>query len=254
MIDIATALGLIIGFAVTVLLMVMSGDLSLFINGHAALVIFGGALAATLIRFPLSTMLNGLPMGLRYVFQMRASDPRIVIESIAELATKARREGVLSLKSEAISDVFLAKGVQYLVDGHDAATLRLQLERERDSHLNRLDQGQKIYRSIGECAPAFGMIGTLIGMVQMFANMADPTSLGPYMATALLATLYGALIANIIALPIADKLEGKLHDEELTRTIIIEGVVAMREAKNPRLLREGLLSFLPEHHKHEAFA
>lgn len=254
MIDIATALGLIIGFGVTVLLMVMSGDLSLFLNGHAALVIFGGALAATLIRFPLSTMINGLPTGVRYVFQLRASDPRLLVETIAELAQKVRKEGIVALRAEKINDIFLAKGVSYLVDGYDNHTIRTQLERERDGFINRLNEGQKIYRSIGECAPAFGMIGTLIGMVQMFANMNDPTSLGPYMATALLATLYGALIANIIALPIADKLEGKLQDEELTRTIIIEGVLALKEAKNPRLLREGLMSFLPEHHKQGVFA
>ena len=107
-----------------------------------------------------------------------------------------------------------------------------------------------MYRAIGDCAPAFGMIGTLIGMVQMFANMTDPSKLGPFMATALLATLYGALVANIFCLPIADKLHLKLVDEEINRTLIIDGILMMRESKSPTLVREMLLAYLPEKHRH----
>jgi chemotaxis protein MotA len=229
--------------------MVMSGDLSLFLNWHAALVILGGSLAATLIRFPLSTMLSGLPMGLRYVVQLRSHHPRELVEDISRLSLLARKEGLVALRRENIPHPFLKKGVDYLVDGHDVVTIQSYLLREKENFLTRLDEGQSIYRSIGDCAPAFGLVGTLIGMVQMFANMQDPTSLGPFMATALLATLYGALIANLIALPIADKLQGKLQDEELLHSLIIEGVLAMKEAKNPRLLQETLLTFLPEHQR-----
>src|SRR5438477_356570 len=103
----------------------------------------------------------------------------------------------------------------------------------------------------GSIAPAFGMIGTLIGMVQMFANMTDPSKLGPFMATALLATLYGALVANLFCLPIADKLHGKLLDEETNRTLIIDGILMIRDSKSPALVREMLLAYLPEKHRHE---
>jgi hypothetical protein len=114
-----------------------------------------------------------------------------------------------------------------------------------------LDEGSKIYRAIGDCAPAFGMIGTLIGMVQMFANMTDPSKLGPFMATALLATLYGALVANLFCLPIADKLHLKLLDEETNRTLIIDGILMIRDSKSPTLVREMLMAYLPEKHRHE---
>ena len=114
-----------------------------------------------------------------------------------------------------------------------------------------LDEGSKIYRAIGDCAPAFGMIGTLVGMVQMFANMTDPSKLGPFMATALLATLYGAVVANLFCLPIADKLHVKLLDEETNRTLIIDGILMIRDSKSPALVREMLLAYLPEKHRHE---
>src|SRR4029450_11486140 len=110
--------------------------------------------------------------------------------------------------------------------------------------------GQKIYRAIGDCAPAFGMIGTLIGMVQMFASMTDPSKLGPLMAVALLATFYGAALANLLCLPIADKLHLKLVDEEINRTLIIDGVLMIRDPKGPPLVREMLLASLPEKPRH----
>ena len=149
-----------------------------------------------------------------------------------------------------IEDPFLAKGIRFVADGYDADFIRDNLERDRDNFLTHLDEGQKIYRAIGDCAPAFGMIGTLIGMVQMFANMTDPSKLGPYMAGALLATFYGAAVANLFCLPIADKLHLKLVDEEINRTLIIDGILMIREAKSPTLVREMLLAYLPEKHRH----
>jgi chemotaxis protein MotA len=133
----------------------------------------------------------------------------------------------------------------------DVAFIRDNLERDRDNFLTHLDEGQKIYRAVGDCAPAFGMIGTLIGMVQMFANMTDPSKLGPYMAVALLATFYGAAVANLFCLPIADKLHLKLTDEEINRTLIIDGVLMIRESKSPTLVREMLLAYLPEKHRNQ---
>ena len=144
------------------------------------------------------------------------------------------KQGRSGWRRSRVDDPFLAKGIRFVADGYDANFIRDNLERDRDNFLTHLDEGQKIYRAIGDCAPAFGMIGTLIGMVQMFANMTDPSKLGPFMATALLATLYGALVANIFCLPIADKLHLKLVDEEINRTLIIDGILMIRECQESR--------------------
>ena len=131
-------------------------------------------------------------MGAKFAFTMRRWTARELVDEIARLAEIARKQGPIGLEKVEIEDPFLAKGMRFVADGYDAEFIRDNLERDRDNFLTHLDEGQKIYRSIGDCAPAFGMVGTLIGMVQMFANMTDPSKLGPYMAMALLATFYGA--------------------------------------------------------------
>ena len=181
---------------------------------------------------------------------MRRMTQRELVDEIAGLAEIARKQGPIGLEKVEIEDPFLAKGIRFVADGYDTNFIRDNLERDRDNFLTHLDEGQKIYRAVGDCAPAFGMIGTLIGMVQMFANMTDPSKLGPFMAAALLATFYGAALANLFCLPIADKLHLKLVDEEINRTLIIDGILMIREAKSPTLVREMLLAYLPEKHRH----
>ncbi|HZR63336.1 MAG TPA: MotA/TolQ/ExbB proton channel family protein [Xanthobacteraceae bacterium] len=247
--DIATSLGLLAGATVVVSLMLMGGDLRMFFSDHAVIVIFGGSFAATLIRFPLASILHGLPLGARFAFTLRRTSQRELVEEIAAIAEIARKQGPLGLEKVDTEDPFLAKGIRFVADGYDMSFIRDNLERDRDNFLTHLDEGQKIYRAVGDCAPAFGMVGTLVGMVQMFANMTDPSKLGPFMATALLATLYGAVVANLLCLPIADKLHLKLVDEEINRTLIIDGILMIRESKSPTLVREMLLAYLPEHHR-----
>jgi chemotaxis protein MotA len=247
--DIATGLGLLAGACVLLTLILMGGDLRMFLDTHAAIVIFGGSFAATLIRFPLSSIFHGLPLGARYAFTMRRITQRELVDEIAELAEIARKQGPIGLEKVEIDDPFLAKGVRFIADGYDSTFIRDNLERDRDNFITHLDEGQKIYRAVGDCAPAFGMVGTLIGMVQMFANMTDPSKLGPYMAVALLATFYGAALANLVCLPLADKLHLKLVDEEINRTLIIDGILMIREAKSPNLVREMLIAYLPEKHR-----
>ncbi len=246
--DLATGLGLLFGSIVVIALILMGGDLGTFLDYHAVIVIFGGSAAATLIRFPLSSIAHGLPLGAKYAFTIRRMTQLELVDEVARLAEVARKSGPLGLEKEIVDDPFLAKGVRYVADGYDAAFIRDAMERERETFFMHLDEGQKIYRAIGDCAPAFGMVGTLIGMVQMFANMSDPSKLGPFMAIALLATLYGAVLANLVCLPIADKLQVKLHDEETNRTLIIDGVLMIREAKSPAIVREMLVAYLPERH------
>ncbi|MBX3518935.1 MAG: MotA/TolQ/ExbB proton channel family protein [Xanthobacteraceae bacterium] len=249
--DMTTGIGLVVGTIVVLALILMGGDLRTFYDIHAVIVIGGGAFAATLIRFPLSSIMHGLPLGLKYAFTMRRMTARDLVDEVARLAEVARKAGPLGLEKEEVEDPFLGKGVRYVADGYDAAFIRDAMERERETFFMHLDEGQKIYRAIGDCAPAFGMVGTLIGMVQMFANMSDPSKLGPFMAIALLATLYGALVANLFCLPIADKLQVKLHDEETNMTLIIDGVLMIREAKSPAIVREMLVAYLPSKHHPE---
>ncbi len=250
--DLATGLGLFAGVGVIVgLIMLDGGNFKAYYDIHAVIVIFGGATAATMIRFPFSVIMHGLPMGLRFAFTMRSIHPRELIEEITRVAEINRKSGPVALENVEVTDTFLAQGLRYLADGYDKDFIRDTMERDRDNFLQRLDEGSKVYRAVGDCAPAWGMIGTILGMVTMFANMSDPSKLGPAMATALLATLYGAVIANMIALPIADKLHIKLEEEEISRTLIIDGVLQMRDAKSPTLVREMLLAYLPDHHRSE---
>lgn len=249
--DIMTGAGLAFGMIVIAMMVFMGGDLHMFVSEHAMIIIFGGSIAATMIRFPLGAILHGLPLGAKYAFTMSRLSARDLVDELARIAEISRKQGPVGLEKVETSEPFLAKGIRFVADGYDLEFIRDNLERDRDNFLMHLDEGSKIYRAIGDCAPAFGMIGTLIGMVQMFANMTDPSKLGPFMATALLATLYGALVANLFCLPIADKLHGKLLDEETNRTLIIDGILMIRDSKSPALVREMLLAYLPEKHRHE---
>jgi chemotaxis protein MotA len=249
--DIMTLVGLLCGVAVITVIMLLGGSLEMFWSEHAVIIIFGGSIAATMIRFPLSAIMHGLPLGAKFAFTMSRLAARELVDELARIAEIARKQGPVGLEKVETDEPFLAKGIRYVADGYDLEFIRDNLERDRDNFLMHLDEGGKIYRAIGDCAPAFGMVGTLIGMVQMFANMTDPSKLGPFMATALLATLYGALVSNLFCLPIADKLHGKLLDEETNRTLIIDGILMIRDSKSPTLVREMLLAYLPEKHRHE---
>ena len=178
--DLATGIGLLGGFGVVfTLIMIDGGNFAAFFDKHAVIVIFGGSTAATMIRFPFATMMHGLPMGMRYAFTMRAIRPRELIEEITKIADVVRKSGPMALENMEISDPFLAQGARYIADGYDREFIRDTMERDRDNFLMHLDEGSKIYRAFGDCAPAWGMIGTILGMVTMFANMSDPSKLGP---------------------------------------------------------------------------
>jgi chemotaxis protein MotA len=250
--DIATGAGLLGGIAtIVILILVDGGNFAGYYDKHAVIVIFGGATAATMVRFPFSVIMHGLPMGIRYAFSLRSSHPRDLIEELTKIADVVRKNGPMALENVQVDDSFLAQGIRYVADGYDREFIKDTMERDRDIFLQRLDEGSKVYRAYGDCAPAWGMVGTIIGMVTMFANMSDPSKLGPAMATALLATLYGAVIANMVCLPLADKLHIKLEEEDISRSLIIDGILLIRESKSPSLVKEMLVSYLPEHHRAE---
>lgn len=248
--DIATGVGLVAGVATLIaLIMIDGGNFAAYFDKHAVIIIFGGATAATMTRFPFEVIMHGMPMGMRYAFSMRAINPHTLIEEITKIAEVVRKSGPIALETVKTDDPFLAQGLRYIADGYDKDFIRETMEKDRDNFLMRLDEGSKVYRAIGDCAPAWGMIGTILGMVTMFANMSDPSKLGPAMATALLATLYGAVIANMVTLPIADKLHVKIEEEDISRTLIIDGILQIRDSKSPALVKEMLLAYLPEHHR-----
>jgi MotA/TolQ/ExbB proton channel family len=159
--DLATALGLLSGLGVVIgLIMLDGGHFGAYASEHAVVVVFGGATAATMIRFPFSVILHGLPMGLRYAFMMRSVKPQELIEEITQIADVVRKSGPIALENMEISDPFLAQGARYIADGYDREFIRDTMERDRDNFLMHLDEGSKVYRAFGDCAPAWGMVGT----------------------------------------------------------------------------------------------
>jgi len=247
--DIATIAGILAGTVIVFTAILVGGDIGTFVNLPSFLIVIGGATCATLIRFPLSGVFSALGLGGKVAFTHKRTDPREMIDEIAGLAEVVRKNGPLSLEEVEIDDPFLKKGIQYIADGYEGTFILESMERERDLALERLEDGQRVFKALGDSAPAFGMIGTLVGLVQMLSTMDDPSKIGPAMAIALLTTLYGAVVANLVALPIADKLGLKSKSMDITSTLAIDGIMQIRENKSPNLIRELLISYLPEKHR-----
>ncbi|MFZ1833529.1 MAG: MotA/TolQ/ExbB proton channel family protein, partial [Pseudomonadales bacterium] len=163
-----------------------------------------------------------------------------------ELANIARKGGLLALESQEISNGFLAEGVKLLIDGHDPDVVKAALHKDRGLAMERHEWGQRIFLALADVGPAMGMIGTLIGLVQMLANMDDPKSIGPAMAVALLTTLYGSLLANVVCMPIADKLKLRGSEEGLLQALVIDGLLSIQAGQNPRVIQGLLERYLPE--------
>ena len=244
--DIATIIGIVSGAIVVAIAILLGGDFGTFVNVPSILIVVGGGFAATVIRFPLANVFSALALGGKVAFTHKKTSAKDMIGEIARLAEIVRKDGPLGLEGAEINEDLLKKGSQMVADGYDPDVIRGMLERERDLFLERLSEGARIYKSIGDAAPAFGMIGTLVGLVQMLSTMDDPSTIGPSMAVALLTTLYGAVIANLIALPIADKLGNKAVLEELNQTLALDGIMQLRDNKSPALIRELLVAYLPE--------
>ena len=248
--DFATILGIIAGAIVVLIAIMLGGEFGTFINVPSVLIVVGGGFSATIIRFPLANVLKALVLGGQVAFTQKKLDPKDMIDELVEMADVIRKDGPLGLEGRELAHECLEKGAQMVADGYEPAMIQEMMERERDLYLERLDEAKRIYKAIGEAAPAFGMIGTLVGLVQMLSTMEDPAAIGPAMAVALLTTLYGAVISNLIALPIADKLGGKSKIEEINSTLAIDGVMQLRANKSPTLVREMLMAYLPEKQRH----
>jgi chemotaxis protein MotA len=208
------------------------------------LVVVGGTLGAVLMKFSLAQFVGAFKVAIN-AFTHKLDKPDELIASTVEMANEARKSGLLALEGKETDNPFLAKGIQMLVDGHEPEVVRQTLSTELNLTVARHDIGQKIFKAIGDSAPAMGMIGTLIGLVQMMANMSHPKSIGPSMAVALLTTLYGAIIANVFALPIADKLSLRSKEESMIKSMIIDALAGIQEGRNPRVIQELLMTYLP---------
>ncbi len=243
--DLATLLGLIVTFGFIVGAILAGGSILLFINVPSILIVVGGSMAAVLMQFTIGQFFGAFKVAMKAFFH-KSVDPQELITQAGELANIARKEGMMALESQEIDNPFLNKGIQLCVDGHPPELVRKMLSKDITLTIQRHEQGQNIFKALGDVAPAMGMIGTLIGLVQMLANMDDPKTIGPAMAVALLTTLYGAVIANAFALPIASKLGLRYEEEKTNRTLILETISGIQEGMNPRVLEELLKAFLPE--------
>lgn len=243
--DLATLLGLIITFGFILGAIISGGPIILFVNVPSLLIVIGGSIAVVLMQFTLSQFFGAFKVGMKAFFNKSVNASEL-IEQAGVLANIARKEGMMALESQEIENPFLNKGIQLCVDGHPPDLVRKMLSKDISLTIQRHELGQKIFTALGDIAPAMGMIGTLIGLVQMLSNMDDPKSIGPAMAVALLTTLYGAIIANAFALPIADKLGLRSQEEKTNRTLILETISGIQEGMNPRVLEELLKAFLPE--------
>ena len=244
--DISTIIGLVSGI-VFVLISIVLGDgrIMLFIDYPSMLIVFGGIISALFVSYPIPKLLEGLKTG-KHVFSKQEIDPTEVISKINELALSARKEGLLALEeiAQGMDDPFLQKGILLIVDGTDAELLRSILETEIAFVENRHKDNQKFWDSIAELGPAWGMIGTLIGLIIMLDNLNDPSTLGPKMAVALVTTFYGSMIANLVATPISNKLSLRSNDEILHKQVMVEGLLSIQAGENPRVIEEKLKAFL----------
>ncbi len=241
--DIATVIGIVLAFGLILTSIIMGTGLGAFIDIPSVIIVIGGTIASLLIAFPLPTVIGAIKVFMKSIFGA-PPNPQELIEQIVELAIKARKESILALENVQIDNPFLAKGIRLVVDGTAPNLVKDIMNTEIKFMKQRHQAGQTIFGTVAAMAPAFGMIGTLIGLVQMLQNLSDPSAIGPSMAVALLTTFYGALLANIFGVPIKTKLEQKSQEEAIIMEIITQGVISIMEGDNPLIVRNKLEAFL----------
>lgn len=240
-------IGSIIGFVGAIILvlvsMVLAGSLGMFWDFLSVIIVFGGALFATLISFPLDVFIGGLKSMTKILAQptTKAQD---IIGTVVECADTARKGSILALEKVTIEHEFLAKVVRLLVDGYEPDVINGMIDLEIKNLKARHKNSHDIVSALGDAAPAWGMIGTVMGLVVIMANLSDPNAIGPGLAVALITTLYGAIVANMIFIPITGKLKFRTNEEVTTMKIIKEGINSIAKGENPRAIKQKLDSFL----------
>ena len=248
--DIATLVGFLLAYVIIGAAISLGGPFILFINAPSLLIVIGGTFAVTLMRVTLNNFLGSFKIALKGFFY-RLDAPQSLIEESVELANVARKEGILALEGREISNTFLDRGIGLCIDGHAPEVVKNLLAKDINMSIERHTIGADMFKAMAVYAPAMGMIGTLIGLVQMLANMSDPAAIGPAMAVALLTTLYGAVIANAFASPLAEKLILIRCYEKLNKDLILESITGIQEGTNPRVLKQLLNAYLPESKRQE---
>ncbi|SFF05082.1 chemotaxis protein MotA [Alteribacillus iranensis] len=255
-IDMLTPIGIIVGLSTILFAVFINaglGSVVFFIQIASFFIVVGGISAAMLINFSAQEM-KLLPTVTREAFQHEEHDLNQLIETFVMLSTKARREGLLALEAslEEVDDPFIRKGIMLAVDGIEPEVIKDIMMAEVVAMEERHQKGRRLFEKAGEYAPSWGMIGTLIGLVLMLQELQDPSSLGPNMALALITTLYGTLLANLVFLPVSSKLEQKTEDEVFVKQVVIEGVIGVQSGQNPKILEEKLSAFSRKSGKVEA--
>ena len=243
--DITTIVGLIAGFTLIIMGIYNGGELSSFIDTGSILITVGGTFAATLVAFPLAQIVGVIGV-LKKAFLHKSIPPTELIEKIVGFAETARREGILALEQavQEVDDTFMASGIRLAVDGTEPDLIQTILETELNFVEERHKGGISIFEQMGSFGPAMGMVGTLIGLVIMLKNLDDPSAIGPGMALALITTFYGAVTANLIYLPVANKLKVRSAEEGLQKRMIMEGIMSIQSGDNPRIVEQKLNVFI----------
>ncbi len=244
--DLATIIGIFLAFGLVISAIMMGGGLLMFISIPSALIVIGGTLGATLINYPLGHVIGVLGV-VKNAFLTKLEEPSDTIDKFLKYANRARKEGILSLEPllKEIDDDYLRKAMQLTVDGVESQAIQEIMQTEIDYQRERHEIGADIFAAMGTYAPALGMIGTVIGLVQMLQGLDDPGTIGPAMAVALITTFYGVVLANLVFNPISGKLRTRAKEEMLLRELTLEGILSISKGENPRIIEEKLNGFLP---------
>ena len=243
--DLATVGGIAMGTVLILISILMGGSIGAFINIPSLMIVGGGTVAAALIKYPMKSVFGLMPL-IRKTMFMQSYSLISEIDRFNDFAKVAKRDGLLALEQKAqdIKEPFLIKAIQLLVDGTNADALRAVMETEIENIRERHSAGKGILESMGAAAPAFGMIGTLIGFILMLQQLDDPSTIGVGMATALITTFYGVLFANLLFLPLAGKLEGRSKEELMIKEVMMEGVLALQAGDSPFIVSDKLQAFV----------
>ena len=243
--DIATIIGIVAGLVVIVVSITLDGDIIAFINVPGMAIVFGGVMSATLVKYPMKDLISSIKVGISVAMKNSRNDPLYIYDKSIEMAGLVRSGGLLALESIKLENELFQRGIGMCTDGHNLDVIRSTIDREVIVSRDIQEMGESFWRGVGDLAPAWGMIGTLIGLVQMLANLDDPAAIGPAMAIAMLTTFYGAVIANLVALPLADKLAIKTDADRRVQELIVESIVQIQQNTSPTALAEVLSAFLP---------
>ncbi|WP_040725763.1 motility protein A [Thiomicrorhabdus sp. Kp2] len=246
----STLIGLVAGIAIVLMAMAMGSSIAMFINIPGMMIVVGGTVAATMIRYSMADSFKAIGMSFSVLkVSSEVKDFNEIVDITEDLLRLVRGKGVLAMESYEVNNSFYQTGVRMIVDGYSLELVKQTLREKNKLLIEKAETSAGVFRSVGDAAPAFGMIGTLVGLIQMLSNLSDPSAIGPAMAVAMLTTLYGAMIANLFALPVADKIESWAQNESERELLIIEAIESIGQGHNPSVMRDLLAPFLQANKK-----